>query len=551
MIGKTGRMFLLLVMTIACSAAAAHASRAQSGADAADADVERWRLQRLDLDLTISPEKQSMTASGKARLRLEGGPSLGPTLGLGGQSRWTNAAAQGATAQQGTMQLPSGPVREVPVMRLRFASPQAAGTEIEVTFEFHTTGAAFQFAVKPEGALASWTASWYPRTREQNAAPGVTRLRVPRNWRALSNGRLTSSVEEGGERVETWQASHAVARSFIAGPYHVTKHALGDREVGLYLLTPTDRAQEYVKALEQTMRALSERFGPYPYESFFVAEVPENLVTWYGSSEQGFINTKTGGFQYRSGYLPLFGHEMAHSWWGNWVQTRAPAGLMTGEALAQFGAVLAIEAIEGPAAATEFLRFSGAGYSAVQCARGFFEMWRNGKVKPLMQVTSGADDHNLSDAKGHWVYQMLRHKMGDERFFAVMRGLRERFAGQRMSLADLREAFVKAGPADLDLATFFEQWLDQPGAPILEMEWAREPGAGNKVRVTVRQKGPAYDLPLELVTLSAGGEKTHTVRLTKQEQTFVLEAGGEPKDVQLDPRHRILRWTPEYGPQPQ
>src|SRR5262249_42899347 len=141
------------------------------------------------------------------------------------------------------------------------------------------------------------------------------------------------------------------------------------------------------------------------------------------------------------GNLALFAHELAHGWWGNRVSADGPGGLLLDEALAQFSAVVAIEAIEGEAAAADFLRFSRPGYVTEQCARGYFEIWRQRQDVPLATLRSAGIAHLLVDCKGHWVYQMLRERIGDERFFAVLRGVARDFAVEPLTLAELRARF--------------------------------------------------------------------------------------------------------------
>lgn len=131
------------------------------------------------------------------------------------------------------------------------------------------------------------------------------------------------------------------------------------------------------------------------------------------------------------GNLPLFAHEAAHAWWGNRVSTTGPGAQLVSESLAQYGAVLAIGALEGHDAMNEFLRLSRDGYNQLQSAAGYFEMARRGGDRPLSQLSNGRWDHNLSDAKGHWFYHMLRHRIGDERFFAVLRTCRGSTAAVR------------------------------------------------------------------------------------------------------------------------
>ena len=107
---------------------------------------------------------------------------------------------------------------------------------------------------------------------------------------------------------------------------------------------------------------MEDKWGSYPYPGVAIAEVPQNAGSFGASSEQGFIMVKPHFLNVPGGNLPLFAHEAAHGWWGNTVGTSDPSSLLCSESLAQYGAVIAIEATEGREAATDFLRFSRAGY---------------------------------------------------------------------------------------------------------------------------------------------------------------------------------------------
>ena len=113
---------------------------------------------------------------------------------------------------------------------------------------------------------------------------------------------------------------------------------------------------------------------------------------------------KSDAFEYEHGNVPLWAHEMCHAWWGNTVGTQGPGSKMAGEALAQFGVLTALEAMEGREAVVEFLEFSRSGYSPTQCARGYFGLVDDGNDHPLAKLgnssLSGGQTHNLVDSKG-------------------------------------------------------------------------------------------------------------------------------------------------------
>jgi len=518
-----------------------------------------WVLEELDLTVDIKPDEQCIAISGKARIHLDIDRSFGPSFAINKEIlRFDSVNAAGDPKV--TLNEPHAVHPKANAVHLRFDKPFSRGDLINVEFACHTTGTTDSFALNEQVALGSWTQFWTPLFLPKPGegpspallrAPGTTTVRVPVGWRTLTNGRFLERTETSDVATETWAVEIPVARSFVAGDYTVARHDVDGREVAVYLLSPKPMSgSEQVNALGAALAAMEARFGPYPYPRYAVAEVPEGLTPWYASSEQGFIMAKSEAFQYEGGNLPLFAHEMAHGWWGNLVNERGPGGIVCSESLAQYSAVIAIETIEGFDAATGFLRFSRTGYSSRQCARGYFQLAGRGQDRPLSELESGGWQHDLSDAKGHWIFHMLRRRVGDDTFFATLRTLLRDYAGREMALDDIRAAFLRAAP-DARLTQFFAQWLDRKGAPVLDVDWSPVGSDKCRVIITQSQAGASYDLDVDVAIDTDGATVMHTVRLTEASTVVVLPARGTPTGVRLDPEHRLLIWTPEYGPMPQ
>jgi len=526
-----------------------------------------WTMTSMDLDIRIQPKQETVSIEGKARLRLNQDVSMGPTIWLNARDevmRFTHVAALGGVAVTINDPVPNDP--HTLTASVRYPDALSRGAEVEISFACKSSKNSMQFHVSDKIAAASWVEAWYPLPYfDQNddtislssvaTLRGTTRFHLPKEWRSVSNGAFVGRRELADSAVETWHVTTAAARSFAAGPYTMARHTIGDSSVGVYLLSQKRlSANEQAETLAKSIEAMEARFGPYPYPSYSIAEVPDGVFHWYSSSEQGFIMSVSRAFAYDGGNLPLFAHEAAHGWWGNLVGSHGPGGILCSESLAQYSAVVAIESIEGERAATEFLRFSREGYNPIQCARGYFEMMAGGQDKPLSELSSGGWEHNLSDAKGHWFYHMLRRRVGDGVFFATLRNLiKEHGNAEAMSLEDLRSSFLSATSDSLGLTRFFAQWLDRTGAPVLDVQWERMPEQGaHKAKVNIRQSqdGEPYALKVDVAVDSDKGRRLHVVDLDQRETLAILEADGVPTGVTIDPDHRLLIWTPEYGPRP-
>ena len=99
-------------------------------------------------------------------------------------------------------------------------------------------------------------------------------------------------------------------------------------------------------------------------------------------------------------------------------------------------------------------------------------------------------------------------------------------------------------PPEAEVETFFAQWLDRPGAPILAAEVA-----GDELVLTQVQEGTPYHLELEVELVRPAGVEELVVDV-RERKTKVGLSDGAVTEVRLDPRKRILMWRPAYGERP-
>ncbi len=533
-----------------------------------------WSMTRLDLDVQVLPDEKRFELDGTMRVRLDArsssrGPDLLVNMHVNGDRdpvmRFTDVACEGADARV-LSEVRSGGISQAEV---RFDKAKRRGDEIAVSFAAVSEGRASQLLVEENVAIASWTAAWHPFTNPSSThglrfdapvlhAPGRTRLHLPAGWIGIIDGELIERERTDQGTVEVWETPDGIARSFAAGPYNAVTKEVDGRRVHVYMLSEDKPLgpKRLARLIADTMAAQEARLGPFPFGSCGVVEVPSPLPgqLWAAASQQTFIVARTGSFDYEHGNLPLWGHEMAHAWWGNTVGSHGTGSAWCGESLAQLGGLITIETLEGPEALREYLAFSREGFHPLACASGYFTIVRNGMDVPLSRVviggSNGAGDV-LVDSKGMWVYHMLRQVVGDEVFFGVLRDVIADEKHGSISMDDMRRRFVKAAP-ERDLKTFFAQWLDREGAPVLDFDWyARRDRLGLVLRIEQLQEGKPFVFDLDVEVELADGERVvEHVEVREAEHTFELRTPSRPAGVRLDPAGKLLLWRPEYGPRP-
>jgi hypothetical protein len=384
------------------------------------------------------------------------------------------------------------------------------------------------------GSFLPGGTGWYP---EVGTAPFPYRvsLDLPADQRGLVPGRLLDERVEAGRYRATFASTHpAESIDLIAGPYQVQERIVR-REVGSPLRFRTyfhqeigDLASEYLSAIDRYVDLYSRWIGPYPFTEFSVVSGP--LPTGFGMPTLTYLGVDV----LRLPFIrhTSLGHEVLHNWWGNGVYVDLARGNWS-ESLTAFMADYTYKEQAGTDAARQARLDLLRDIAAVPPAED----------APLRQFTSRT--HGTSQIvgyhKGTLLFLMLRDLIGTAAFDAgVQRFWREQ-QFRRASWGDLQRAFEQA--SGRDLGRFFDQWLSRRGAPRFNIETAHaeRAGPGNRIRLTVVQPEPAYDVALPVTVTTPAGKTEHRLAMAAGRQEFVLESSDRSMSVALDPDFRVLR----------
>ena len=382
------------------------------------------------------------------------------------------------------------------------------------------------------GAAGSYLpghAAWIPDFGDDRMAYRLG-VEVPAPYRAVATGDLEEETLGAATNRAVFAARYPVEPpSLFAGPYMVRERRQGSLAVRTYFHSELAELSDVY--LADSLRYLAhyrERIGPYPFQGFHVISSP--LPVGLGFPGLTYIGRRV---------LPLpfmrtrsLAHEVVHNWWGNGVAVDYASGNWA-EGLTTYMADHDLAGATNPAKAREMRLGWLRNYAALPKSRDFAAAEFKTKRHDAAQVI-GYD-------KVAFVFHMLKGEIGEAAFAEALRLFWRHNRFRVAGWGALREAFEEV--SGRDLAWFFAQWLERPGAPRLrlgDVEPRTEAGA-YEVRLTLSQEKPAYRLTVPLTIETGRGLVRKEVVVRGPAATFSLRLQAPPLAVHVDPQHDLFR----------
>jgi hypothetical protein len=321
---------------------------------------------------------------------------------------------------------------------------------------------------------------------------------------------------------------------------------------------PLARLRSLALDIASAMEFMTSKFGPPALPHLTVSPIPGS----FGQGFPGLIYLSTLAYLKQ---LPnprgavtesqelffedvLEAHETAHQWWGNRVTAATYRDNWLMEALANYSALLYLEKTKGPRAVEVMLE----GY------RGrLLEKNDSGQtIESAGPIVLGSRLSNslqpagwnaITYGKGSWIMQMLRRRMGDASFFAMLAGILKRYDHADITTEEFRLLASNFLPKtdDPKLEAFFDQWVYGTGIPTLKLAYTVK-GVAPALRLvgTVTQSDAddnvSVSAPVE-IQIARGNTVTEWVRTGNEPAAFSVALKQAPLKVTLDPNHAVLR----------
>jgi len=340
--------------------------------------------------------------------------------------------------------------------------------------------------------------------------------------------------------------------------------------------SPAHEVQNVADRAAKAVDTFSRWFGPYPYSSLSLTQMPGELSQGWPSlvflssfaflTPQEQIDLKLDPVTRELSRQVLI-HETAHQWWGDLILWKSYRDQWISEAVANYSAFLILER-QNPA---QFHQVMEKYRNDLLSKNKEGEWLRDAGPVTLGQRLTSSHFPNAYEAisyeRGTWLMHMLRCMMRDaemasphqggvpnaeEPFLRALHKARERYAGKAISTRDLIEVFEEELPRPLwydsrhKLDWFVDSWIDGTAIPQLE---TRDIRITEKERaVTVSGFIVQKDAPGNLITaVPVYGETSSNsmiflgeVLADGQETAFHFNAPSSIHKVLLDPKQTIL-----------
>lgn len=359
---------------------------------------------------------------------------------------------------------------------------------------------------------------WYAMIG-RNPAPYDLAVATPSGWSVAAQGELQPDEQREGKIWKRFRMDlPAIYYSVSAGEFRYRETGVGGRKfkVWSFQMSPEQMAMQ-AELYAPIIEFYSKNFAAYPFSSWGAVDQPN-----YGGGMLEAYSFNTA----QQGILPAEEpHEPAHTWWGGLIQNRYLRSFWN-ESFASYCEGLYQR--EVPIGNREERRLAfvetpspGAGYD----------------VAPLDDAPAdlGGVAGDLGYGKGAYVLQMLEQIIGTDAMLKSMKAwVTATPPGTPGEWADFERHVSPAQPQ------FFADWVERAG--YAKFSVSQPTWIAGKLSFTIEFAGPAFTLPLDVLTQTASGARSfHRVVVDNTHRKFQIPVAARPVLVSFDPWRRLIR----------
>ena len=388
--------------------------------------------------------------------------------------------------------------------------------------------AAVLSSISENGAYLLYDSKWYPTNGlyKDKATVSLT-VHAPTDWMVLSD--LPSGSGKFSSTVPSYWGLVA------AGKYGANTVKTERGEVGVYTLkAKPDDANPIVQSAAKTLDFYTSTFGPLVQPKFQIIEAAD--ANWPSRWGVGALLMSSG--QFRPDFdQPALAMALAHQWFPlKFAVADNARDAWLADGFSTFASLLYAEKDLSPASYQD--QVDKALVKAL-ASEEMISVLDAGKLE-----RESPDYRALVQYKGAYVLRMLQWVIGDEKFNTFLTKYVERFQNTPASTDAVKKLASEVTGDDLDY--FFEQWLVDTGIPEMTSSASiYRVRDGYRIEGDIKQDLDLFRMPVEIEVETDGEPEYQRVDVSRQSSELNIQAQRKPKRINIDPRKKILRLSPD------
>ena len=380
-----------------------------------------------------------------------------------------------------------------------------------------------------DGTFLSPSALWYPVMEGVKDFAYKINITSGKGYEYITAGDRIRREEEGDKIITSFQFLNPSEEIFlVGGKYKISEGIYNDIKIYTYFFPEDeDLSDRYIESVKNYLQLYEGLLGKYPFGQFSVAS--NFLPTGYGFP----TFTLLGQEILRLPFIKdtSLGHEVLHNWWGNSVYVDYESGNWC-EGLTTYLSDHYYKEMKG----------EGINYRK-EMLRGYANYVNEGNDFPLKDFKSRTETFTraIGYNKSAFVFHMLRIELGDEKFFTALKEIIKRQSFKVTSWRDLQKIFEEVNGQSLEW--FFKQWIEDTGAPFLNLKNAayKKNGEGYITSFKLVQDGKPYllNVPIEITTEK--GKVKKIIRIKDKKESIEIRTADRPLSLSIDPDADIFR----------
>ncbi|MBW4522871.1 MAG: M1 family metallopeptidase [Scytolyngbya sp. HA4215-MV1] len=387
-------------------------------------------------------------------------------------------------------------------------------------------------------------------------ATSEIRVRVPKQYLAVSNGELIKTEAVGDDKIYHWSQKEVhptYLMTLAVGDFAELRDEWNHKPVTYYVEPGREKAARLsMGKTPQMIEFFSEKFGyPYPFPKYAQVCVDDFIFGGMENTSTTLLTDRCllderAALDNRN-TESLVAHELAHQWFGDLLVIKHWSHAWIKEGMASYAEIMWMDHEYDANEAAYYRLGEARNYLDEDSAR-----YRRPIVTHIYREAIELYDRHLYE-KGACVYHMIRAELGEDLFWKAVATFVNEHAHQTVETVDLLRAIEKA--SGRNLLYLFDQYVYRGGHPDYKVAYTWDSDSKlAKITVTQTQVGDKnshkdlFDLklPIGFGNLSEKQStppelKTLTVRIHEREQTFYFPLEKKPDFISFDVSNHTLK----------